>query len=776
MKKLFGVILLFAVSTHVWGQKSAAAPPAAPCNNTFVKQMDGIGTIEPRVFRDPATQRYFLTARDNNATYISGVTAAGAVTWSQKITFTGDIGTITDMIVDQVDGTLAGVVRGNNANYMFKYNYTTATFNWVKKYPSNYLFFNIHQVDPNRYVVTGAILTGQVTIFDVTRTTGAMSPSFQRAGVTGEFFSTFDAASNNIYGACRYYSGSLFHPSLFEYDPSVGSGFNNWINTYIENTAGNTCRIYPVAPIVDAGEILQLSSGDPTGFGLYTSGPTDAWLLKTDIAGNLMWTNQINIPGYTQLNVKKIINTATGYYLLIDSYNGSSSIIDYFFVVKTDKNGKVQWANRYGISGENTVISGVEDNGLLYLTALSQSYSTTSPFLFLKLNTLGMSDAACPYIKPVNAFESAYNNTQASKPTPTNATTYGNGNAGVTQNPVTAQEKVFCSTKCPPPSSLPCSTLSGSLSSGVLAFYPFGYGSLLDLSGNGNHLQNPTTAVPTVDRSGSPNCAYRFNNGVDFLTPIGSSSFLDNITTSPFSISLWYQPLNTRPVGNYELLIGRGNPPLHCPDTWGEWSLGLYDCRKAVAGFDMYSHWETSAMGCNQFMTAISNSWHHLVFIYDGTNYTIYRDGVPSATSSGPCGPGTFNVGAMMLGVDYDGDLDDIVIYNRALTLSEVLTLMHINGSCCDGLTSSISKKITLPEQSNAIKVYPNPTDGVVSISSGQSIIRSVSVYSNTGQMLHTYQFNAKEVSVNMKHLAAGTYLIKTITDSGTTTEKVIKR
>jgi hypothetical protein len=129
-----------------------------------------------------------------------------------------------------------------------------------------------------------------------------------------------------------------------------------------------------------------------------------------------------------------------------------------------------------------------------------------------------------------------------------------------------------------------------------------------------------------------------------------------------------------------------------------------------------------------------------------------------------------------MLGVDYDGDLDDIVIYNRALAVSEVLTLMHINGSCCDGLTSTINKKVILPEQSNAIKVYPNPTDGMVSISSGQSTIRSVSVYSNTGQVLNTYQFNAKEVSVNMKHLAAGTYFIKTITDSGTTTEKVIKK
>jgi hypothetical protein len=768
MKKLFSVMLLLAVSSQIWAQ-------GTPCSNTFVKQMDAIGTIEPRVFRDPVNPNYFLTATTGNLTFISGVNAAGTVLWTREIKFPGDVGIIKDLIVDQMDGTLAGIVKGNNNNYMFKYDYTTFTFNWVRRYPVNYLFENIHHVG-NRYVVTGEILTGQVTIFDVNRTNGLMATTFQRAGVTGEFFSTYDAPSNRVYGACRYYSGSLFHPSLFEYDPTPFIGTNTWINTYIENTAGNTCRIYPVAPIVDGGRIVQLSSGDPTGFGVYTSGPTDAFLLKTDMAGNLGWTNQIVIPGYTQLNTKKIINTATGYYLLIDSYNGS--IVNYFFVVKTDKNGVVQWANRYGISGQNTVVSGVEDNGYLYLTALSQSYVPTSPFLFLKLNPSGMSDAACSYITPVNAFESAYNNTQAPKPTPTNATTYSNGTFAPTQSPMVGKERIYCSTTCPPPTILPCSTLIGSLSSGVLAFYPFGYGSLLDLSGNGNHLQNTTAAVPTMDRSSNPTCAYRFS-GTDFLTPIGSSSFLDNITTSPFSISLWYQPMNTRPVGNYELLIGRGNPPLHCPDTWGEWSLGLYDCRKAVMGFDFYSHWETSTMTCNGFMSFISNGpWHHLAFVYDGTNYTIYRDGIPSSTSSGPCGPGTFNVGALMLGVDYDGDLDDIVIYNRTLSVSEINTLMSLPGSCCDGVTSTINKTITLPQQGqgNAIKVYPNPTDGMVAISSGQSTIRSISIYSSTGQKLKTYQFGAKEVSVNIKQLAAGTYFMKVTTDMGTTTEKLIKK
>lgn len=760
-------MLLLAASTGIRAQSAAPAP--APCNNTFVKQISNIGNQEPRIFKDPAGN-YFLTSNGNNTTFISGVDAAGNLLWTHTINFPGDNGTITDMIVDIIDGTLAAVVRGVNANYIFKYDYNAAAFNWIEKYPSNYLFQNIHQTGTNNYVVTGEILTGAVTIFNVDRNTGAMT-LFQNSGVTGEFFSTYDPANNGVFGACRYYNGSLFSPSLFRYDAATGA--NSWINTYVENTAGNTCRIYPVAPVADNARLVQLSSGDPVSFNTYQTGPTDAWILKTDFGGNLMWTNHITIPGYKQLNAKKIINTATGYYLLIDSYNGTSNITDYFFVVKTDKNGKLQWANRYGISGLNTVISGVEDNGYLYLTALSQSYGAANPILFLKLDPQGKSDANCPYIKPVKAVIAGYNNTQVAWPTPTNPTTYANSPAAANLSAVNPNQRVYCATNC----ALPCSTLSGSLLSGVVAFYPFGYGSLSDLSGNGYNLQNPTAAVPTTDRGGSPNCAYRFN-GTDFLTPVGSSTFLDNITTAPFSISLWYQPLGIRPVGNYELLIGRGNTPLHCPDTWGEWSMGLYDCRKAVVGFDYYSHWETSTMGCSAFMSFISNSWHHLAFVYDGTNYNLYRDGILSSTTSGPCGPGTANVAAMMLGVDYTGDLDDIVIYNRALAATEVLALMNLNPSCCDGVTSSIKKPFTLPAQGNTsvVKVFPNPTDGKVTVSAAPSIIRSISVYSNAGQLVNTYLFNAAEVAIDMKPLASGVYTLKVITDSGTTTEKVIKK
>ncbi|HEX8576670.1 MAG TPA: hypothetical protein VF677_10305, partial [Flavobacterium sp.] len=419
MKKILtGILLLFFISWSSYAQVSC---------NTFVKQLYRVGNMEPRIFKSPNMTDYYVTTFNNKATYITKIDATGNLLSTQRLNFIGDAGAITDMIVDNFDGTLAGIVRGRNYNIMFKYDFNTSSFQWLKQYRSNYIFHNIHQTNINTYVVTGNILGGQTTIFDVDRNTG-MIATFQNASLEGEFLSTWDG--NDIYGACRYYfnSNSLFLSSLFKFDTA---GNNIWRNTYITYpaTATTPARIYPVAPIVDGADLLQLSSGDDVGFNSYLTGPTKAWLLKTDLNGWLAWTHQINIPGYTQLNVKKIINTATGYYLLIDSYNGS--IVDYFFVVKTDKNGVVQWANRYGISGVNTVVSGVEDNGFLYLTALSDSYTSGSNPLLLKLDAQGRTgEADCGFIQRVEAYETPYANVEEARPTDINPTNYSNSDLG----------------------------------------------------------------------------------------------------------------------------------------------------------------------------------------------------------------------------------------------------------------------------------------------------------------------------------------------------------
>ncbi len=281
-------------------------------------------------------------------------------------------------------------------------------------------------------------------------------------------------------------------------------------------------------------------------------------------------------------------------------------------------------------------------------------------------------------------------------------------------NPVVT---TICGTACP--SNLPCyGSGTTTLTTGLLAYYPFGGGSLNDYSGNGHHLTNITTAHSTRDRNGNVDCAFNFTKANNEKLQIISPSFLDNLTTSPFSISLWYQPLGPRPIGDYEQLIGRDNT-LHCPDTYGQWSMGLYDCRKVVVGFDMNSHWQTSTLpDCNTLLNTISNNWHHIAFVYDGTSYNVYVDGVLDNNTHGPCGSISANIGNLLIGKDYTGDLDDILIYNRALTSSEVIQIQGLGSSCCSDNPLSINN-LNHINNSN-IKLFPNPANDFITIQNNE--------------------------------------------------------
>ena len=222
----------------------------------------------------------------------------------------------------------------------------------------------------------------------------------------------------------------------------------------------------------------------------------------------------------------------------------------------------------------------------------------------------------------------------------------------------------------------PC--LSTTLQNGVIAFYPFSNGSINDYSGNNYNLTNSTSAASGADRNGNPNCAFRFiaANG-EYLKYI-NPTFIDNFQTLPFSISLWYKN-ETSTSSNYELLIGR-DTNLHCPDTYGQWSVGLYDNRRPVFGINSYELW-WNIIGTN----VSSQEWRHLVITCMGTDLKIYLNGVLTSgmpvTGCSTIIP-TINAGDLFLGKDYTGLLDDVIIYNRVLSQTEVNELYALT-TCC---------------------------------------------------------------------------------------------
>jgi hypothetical protein len=226
------------------------------------------------------------------------------------------------------------------------------------------------------------------------------------------------------------------------------------------------------------------------------------------------------------------------------------------------------------------------------------------------------------------------------------------------------------------------------LQNGVIAYYPFENGDLVDASGHGNDLTNPTTAHPASDRDDNPQCAYEFDNypvqGQFLITQ--ATGFLNG--QDAFSISVWYQPLDVNAsVGQIQGLVSRGDQN-RCPDRKGEWSVSLYDCRRAVFGHNN-SVWANSVTGtsnCDEHIIAVTDKWHHVVGVYHDDTYKIYYNGILHETTSGPAGCTNLHfaqdIGDLFIGDDFTGRIDDILIYDREITAQEVMDLFEAEPCC----------------------------------------------------------------------------------------------
>lgn len=236
-----------------------------------------------------------------------------------------------------------------------------------------------------------------------------------------------------------------------------------------------------------------------------------------------------------------------------------------------------------------------------------------------------------------------------------------------------------------PAGKVPC--VPAALVGNTLAFYNFAGGSLSDFSGNGHHLSNPSTASPVPDRMGNTICAYGFKAAANDYLFTSNASFLDN--RSALSISLWYNAADSsRPGGDYEVLISRDTSG-SCPDRYGQWSVALYDCRRAVFGH-INSIWDLliTNTSCAGEVNARTGSWHHLAACWNNNTatMTLYRDGVlqASSTGAGACNttPVVLDKGNLYIGKFFTGSIDDIIILDKELTAAEVQELATL-APCC---------------------------------------------------------------------------------------------
>ena len=251
--------------------------------------------------------------------------------------------------------------------------------------------------------------------------------------------------------------------------------------------------------------------------------------------------------------------------------------------------------------------------------------------------------------------------------------------------------------------------LCGDVCDGLVAYYPF-FGNARDTSGNSlDGLVKGATL--TTDRDGNENRAYKFNgktfdNGTTTHIELPLSSLTQNLEQSDYSVAAWVKPESDPPGsdGNwyaYGIIHNNKGYGLryHYRPTL-EMSNNLY--------YDngTYLNW-----GGQQSGYQYSGKYYHVAGVVSVTNRTttIYVNGQAAAwgsqksrdwDTSGVPDPSkysaTWRIGTLNNPTSVtspntlDGVIDEIRMYDRALTASEVETIYR--GTASDNATPEMRK------------------------------------------------------------------------------------
>jgi hypothetical protein len=216
---------------------------------------------------------------------------------------------------------------------------------------------------------------------------------------------------------------------------------------------------------------------------------------------------------------------------------------------------------------------------------------------------------------------------------------------------------------------------------GLVGWWPFN-GNANDESGNGNN-GTVNGATLTIDRFGNANKSYGFD-GVDDNIKVqnNNSQYLND-----FTITLSFKTFNNGNNG-VKCLVSKEN--WNNNDWDGEWWLYLNHLE--TNKIDLYIIEQINQTGVLWPTDEVDGYWHFLCATRNGSTGTvsIMIDGGNPITNSGPAGiltdPSDLYFGGGIY--PFNGSLDDIGIWNRALTQQEITALY--NSQSCNSSSNTI--------------------------------------------------------------------------------------
>ncbi|MHA8099864.1 LamG domain-containing protein [Aquirufa aurantiipilula] len=216
-------------------------------------------------------------------------------------------------------------------------------------------------------------------------------------------------------------------------------------------------------------------------------------------------------------------------------------------------------------------------------------------------------------------------------------------------------------------------SLPGNLKNGLVAYYPFN-GNAFDVSGNGSNGSN-FGAILSADRFGLANSSYYFSS--ISCSPRIQCLLNTNSIVKDLTISIWVLKMGIGCSISPRILDFASSPldgPGQLQFTFGynnAWAIG---------------HIKSNGTDLNSPSFQIGQvKWSHFVYTNNGETASYYQDGVlihTQANGNGiPILAKNLTIGRMNHPAydAFDGKLDDLGIWNRALTPEEIRYLYQNN-------------------------------------------------------------------------------------------------
>ena len=214
-------------------------------------------------------------------------------------------------------------------------------------------------------------------------------------------------------------------------------------------------------------------------------------------------------------------------------------------------------------------------------------------------------------------------------------------------------------------------------SDGLVVYYPL-HGNAQDATGNGHH-GSLNGVLPTTNRFGQAGEACHFNGTTAVINVPGSP---DLELTTNLTISAWVQRAS---FGSYL--------PIVCKSTDASTCSFMFGFDRDSNGLCLF-YW-TGKWNQGVSAPAVTDTqWHHVAVAYDGQSINFYVDGQSAGTVAESVAmwaqhePLQIGFASPLSSADFSGNMNELRIYNRALSAVEV---QQVYGAGASGVLSGLT-------------------------------------------------------------------------------------